>query len=64
MDIQAKKQELCLSSERLVLKEKQEIEMKIKEEIEKQITQEMEEYTRKTRVNISEKVWKTRKGIL
>ena len=35
MDIQAKKQELCLSSERLVLKEKQELEMKIKEEIEK-----------------------------
>lgn len=56
MDIQAKKQELCLSSERLVLKEKQELEMKIKEEIEKQITQEIEEYTRKTRVNISEKV--------
>lgn len=64
MDIQAKKQELYLSSERLVLKEKQELEIKIKEEIEKQIVQEIEEYTRKTRAGLSEKVWKTRKGIL
>lgn len=56
MDIQAKKQELFLSCERLVNKEKQELEVKIKEEIKKQITQEIEEYARKTRDSLSEKV--------
>lgn len=64
MDIQAKKQELFLSCERLVNGEKQELEIKIKEEIEKQITQEIEEYIRKTRIHISKKVWEIRKGIL
>lgn len=53
MDIQAKKQELFLSCERLVNTEKQELEVKIKEEIERQIIQEIEEYTRKTRVRLS-----------
>lgn len=56
MDIQTKRQELFLSCERLVNKEKQELEVKIKEEIEKQIIQEIEEYVRKTRGSLSEKV--------
>lgn len=56
MDIQAKKQELFSSCERLVNGEKQELEIKIKEKKEKQITQEIEEYIRKTRIHISKKM--------